>query len=470
MRPTRRYALLSLLAGAAVAGCAYADTPPEALAGTFIGILKAGAARLRLKLVIAADGKATLFSLDQGNVAIPADATSYTITSMMLSFDSLKARYEGSLVDHDHIHGTFIQGGQALPLDLTRGETFSADPTAGPLTKESLHALRLDLGTPGMAAGWNRLNQSSVIMADGVRSAGSDTSVTTSDLWHLGSMSKSFTASLAGRCVEAGKLTWNTTVEDILGEKVPGMLAAYRTVSLLHLLSHRAGLQPNLPQAELLQFSAGTLTTARDDRLKYANIALRQTPAAALGEKMIYSNSGFVIAGAMLETVMGDAWENLITEQVFKPLGLGSGGFGPPETSGKFDQPSGHTISATGDRTPTHNDNPVVIGPAGRIHMAAGDLLSYLIAHRDQPRTFLTTQTWQTLHTPPFGGDYALGWIVASDGRLWHNGSNTYWYAEGVVDPKNGIVAATLANDAAGFAGIPGRVLIAARQAALERK
>jgi len=47
------------------------------------------------------------------------------------------------------------------------------------------------------------------------------------------------------------------------------------------------------------------------------------------------------------------------------------------------------------------------------------------------------------LHTPPEGGDYALGWATAK--RAWaggtalnHNGSNTMWYCVTWLAPERG--------------------------------
>ena len=53
------------------------------------------------------------------------------------------------------------------------------------------------------------------------------------------------------------------------------------------------------------------------------------------------------------------------------------------------------------------------------------------------------------LHTPPIGGDYAMGWMVRSDGALWHNGSNTAWYAEAQPNTGAGVAAAAACNDGA---------------------
>jgi hypothetical protein len=91
-------------------------------------------------------------------------------------------------------------------------------------------------------------------------------------------------------------------------------------------------------------------------------------------------------------------------------------------------------------------DNPAALGPAGRVHMSLQDLLVFLGAHRDRT-DYLKPETWTVLHTPPFGGDYAMGWSVTRNGVLSHGGSNTLWYAEVSVDAASGVVAAAAAND-----------------------
>jgi CubicO group peptidase (beta-lactamase class C family) len=195
------------------------------------------------------------------------------------------------------------------------------------------------------------------------------------------------------------------------------------------------------------------LKDARAERLKYARAALDQKPVAAVGAKMSYSNNGYIIAGAMLEKRTGKPWETLIQKEVFKPLGIKRAGQGAPGRAGRIAHPLGHTMK-DGKRVPDpagapESDNVAAMGPAGRIHMPLADMLLYLKAHRDRPAAFLKAESWSKLHTPHFGDTYALGWFVRNDGGLWHNGSNTMWYGEVLVDPKNGAVCVACANDAA---------------------
>jgi hypothetical protein len=72
------------------------------------------------------------------------------------------------------------------------------------------------------------------------------------------------------------------------------------------------------------------------------------------------------------------------------------------------------------------------------------DLALYLTAHRDRPAAFLKPDAWRALHTPPFGGDYALGWQVSDKGVLFHGGTNGFWKSE--VRVQTDVVCAAVAN------------------------
>ena len=89
-------------------------------------------------------------------------------------------------------------------------------------------------------------------------------------------------------------------------------------------------------------------------------------------------------------------------------------------------------------------DNPPVMGPAGRIHCSIQDWARFvqdqLRGDRGEP-ALLKPESFQKLHTPPFGGDYALGWLVAQ--RSWgggivlnHGGDNTMNFANVWIAPK----------------------------------
>lgn len=184
---------------------------------------------------------------------------------------------------------------------------------------------------------------------------------------------------------------------------------------------------------------------------------MKDPPAGTPGKSFEYSNQGYAIAGAMLEQITGTAWENLLQTRLFTPLEMRSAGFGAPGTAGKLDQPLGHSKrrNSKAEEPGPSADNPPAIGPAGTVHCSISDLARYAAWHADEGRFAhwplkLKPETFERLHRPPEGGDYACGWVVTdrnwAGGRvLVHNGSNTLWFAVMWVAPlKNAaFVAAT---------------------------
>lgn len=449
MSMTRRGHLQTLTATLGLTIAGRASAADTSLQGTWTGILEVGNQQLTLRLFI--DAKSVeLASPDQSNARVAGADVVMDDKRISVSFKPINARFEGVVVDDRHLDGVITQG-QPLKIRLTRGEVAEAisEQAWPPLTRNLLNTKRQSAGTPAMGAAWSRGNHSDLLVT-GLRSSGATIPVQSGDQWHWGSITKSMTATLCGRLVEAGVIQWDTTIGQALDEEGGPVPQAYRDATLLHLLSHRAGLQPNI--AEINDFSLH-VADARAERLKYARLALAQKRAGAPGAQNVYSNNGYVVVGAMLEKLTGKAWETLIQKEVFAPLGVKHAGLGAPGEPGRIDQPIGHAV-VKGERTPhppggPDDDNPVAMGPAGRVHMPLADMLVYLRAHRDRPARFLKPATWDKLHTPHFGDNYALGWFTRKDGRLWHGGSNTLWMAEVLVDPKTGSVSAACANDAA---------------------
>lgn len=452
---TRRPLLLGAAAAGLIAASAHAQTAAD-FTGEWFGALDLGSQRLRLRLVIAEGPTSTLYSIDQGNSAIPVGQTTIEGDRLRLQIPVIRGNFDGRL-SNGRIEGQFTQGG-TLPLVFSREQASEQAPAAEALTQARLAALRAQAGSPAFAAAAANRDGRRIAFADGLRAIGQPQRVTTSDLWHLGSIAKSMTATLVARAVEAGRVQWTDTIGSVLGSAIPDMRAEYRDVNFRHLLSHRSGLPGNIDMAELMRFPRDS-ADSRSDRIAYTRIGLAQAPRGPKEATFEYSNTGYVIAGAMLEQRLGAPWESLIRDHVFTPLAMASAGQGAPGTPGAYDQPVGHapgpttvqngvTVAALQPHPPGHpiTDNPAALGPAGRVHASFDDVLKYLTAHCARTSPFLRRESWDALHTPPFGGPYAMGW-AQRNGMLWHNGSNTLWYAEVIFDQTRGIVAAAAAND-----------------------
>ncbi len=259
-----------------------------------------------------------------------------------------------------------------------------------------------DVAGPGaVVAIWTPEGQ--VIEVAGTRQRGGDP-VQPGDAWHIGSLTKSMTATLAARLVEQGAITWGTPVDALL----PDAGAAWADVTLTELLHHRSGMAANLPRWR---------AALRPGRAAYLAHMLASTPAGPRGE-FLYSNAGYVVAGAMLEAAGGADYETLLARHVFAPLGMENVGFGAPADIWGHDPDP----VAPGWRA----DNLPAMSAAGRVHLPPEAMLRYLAAHASQDVGFLPDAAWDMLHEPE--GDYAMGWAVG-EGGLTHAGSNTLWFA-----------------------------------------
>ncbi len=303
-------------------------------------------------------------------------------------------------------------------------------------------------GAPALTGGIVRASGLVHAHTAGVRRIGGPDRVTAGDLWHLGSNGKAMTAALYGRLVDQGRATWGATVPELFPDLTVD--PAWQTTTLEQLLGHRAGVE------ERAVIAGGWLMKAHADTRPIT--AQRTDVAAAMFAKpppgkpgvFAYANFNYVIAGAAIERITGQSWEDAIQVGLFKPLGVTTAGFGAP----KGDNPWGHQQAKPGGRlTPVDPaglaDNPAALGPAGRIHMSLADYARFIRLFLTKGDGLLRPETIVKLTTPVagigIGPVYALGWGVTpavggSGGPvLVHEGSNTLWHAMAAVAPGTGI-------------------------------
>jgi CubicO group peptidase (beta-lactamase class C family) len=273
----------------------------------------------------------------------------------------------------------------------------------------------------------------------GVRKIGTDIAATINDKWHLGSDTKAMTASVVGKLVEQGTLKWTTTLAEIFPELEPSMNIEMKKVTVLQLLSHHAGLTANLDWPTLSK-------TGTPHQQRYAAVkkTVSDKPQYQPGTKYSYSNLGYVVVGAIIEKVTNSTWEEQIKKLLFEPLGMTSVGFGGTGTPGQIDQPWPHNADGTPVSANGPNiDNPLLMAPAGCVNCSITDWSKFII---DQLKgamgksALLKPQTYKTIQTPPFGGDYACGWLVTQKdwggGTVFnHGGSNTMNFANVWIAP-----------------------------------
>ena len=176
--------------------------------------------------------------------------------------------------------------------------------------------------------------------------------------FRLGSITKQFTAAAILLLEERGKLKLDEPVKTYL----PDAPMAWDRVRVANLLTHTAGI-PNF--TSLADYSTIKLS-ARSAESAYLAIKDRALEFGP-GEKYSYSNSGYVVLGAIIEKVSGQTYEKFLADNIFTPLGMNDSGYDSNAAIIKR-RASGYI------RTPTGYRN------AGYIHMsvphAAGALYS----------------------------------------------------------------------------------------------
>ncbi len=290
----------------------------------------------------------------------------------------------------------------------------------------------------------------------GVRRNDATDPVRIGDVWHIGSDGKAMTVTMIARLMDRGVLSWTTPLEILLPDQAATMNPQYRKVTLVQLLSHHTGLPHDLKDLKALEALAKSMETAPPEkqRAAYVSLALRDTPVGPVGA-FNYSNTGLIVAAVAAERATGKPFEQLITEEVFTPLGMTHVGFGATPVG----QPQGHSggkPNAPGD------GNPEFFAPAGNMYLPLGEWALFCL---DQLRgaagrgRLLKPETYTLIQSPqPGEGHAAMGWGVQDKIQghqgpvLVHAGSDTTWFAVAALFPKTqgGVLVVANAGDSMG--------------------
>ncbi|MQA37666.1 serine hydrolase domain-containing protein [Rugamonas aquatica] len=310
-----------------------------------------------------------------------------------------------------------------------------------------------DRSVPAMGVLVIRDGQPQAQAVDGVRAKGSAEHASLQDSWHIGSDAKAMTATLVARLVEQGKLSWDAPLKDML--PLLGMRAEYADVTLADLLSHRAGLPPNSDE-KLIEATRKDARPLPVLRMEYAQRALSEAPIGAIRSDARYSNSGFMIAAAIAEHATGKAFEELMQEQVFEPLGMRVD-TGQAQRGQLLGHKKGKPLAGPG------SDIPPFFAPAGAtVRLSMADWSKFLVDQMAGERghgKLLSQAGYTHLHTPQGDSNSALGWGVKTNWpaqapirMLMHAGSNGYWNALVALAPdrQDGVLVVANAGEGTG--------------------
>ena len=194
-------------------------------------------------------------------------------------------------------------------------------------------------------------------------------------------------------------------------------------------------------------------STPKDLRLQYLENTVQDELMCPPGEVVHYSNSGYILAGAMMEQATNRPIYDLWKEKIFIPLGISSAEYGPPAASEPHKQPLGHYWDEKSNTfVPYQADFPSFFSPAGYMHMNMEDWAKFILMHLDsysaQKDGLIEPGTLHRLHEPPdkakwdididLGLNYAMGWFTKTNKEghklIWHGGRGFDFNAQVIVD------------------------------------
>jgi CubicO group peptidase (beta-lactamase class C family) len=194
-----------------------------------------------------------------------------------------------------------------------------------------------------------------------------------SDLFEIGSVTKTFTGTLLAIAIERGEVAAEDPVEKYLPQGVVLRDVDNAPIRLVDLATHRSGL-PRL----------ATNFKPKDGQNPYADyteadlIAWAKSFKAekARNTQYAYSNIGYGLLGYVLVRAAKSAdYASLVSERIFKPLGMNSTTANPSAMRNRLAQPhdpSGRPVPAW--------DLPIAHAGAGAIRSTAGDMGLYVQA------------------------------------------------------------------------------------------
>jgi CubicO group peptidase (beta-lactamase class C family) len=256
-------------------------------------------------------------------------------------------------------------------------------------------------------------------------------------VYEIGSVTKTFTATLLARTTLSGRVALDTPVGQLLPDfKIPSR--GGKEITLGDLAAQHSGL-PRLPSNFLPSDPANPYADYDAGKLKafLAGYELPRDPGASYE----YSNLGLGLLGYALAQLDHTTYGTLVSQAILAPLGMTMSGTAFTADMRAHLAP-GH--DATGKAA--KNWDLDALAGAGAIRSTGNDMLRYLKANMGVDKSPLDAamrfaQTRDIAKTVPIG----LAWVTTDKGIVWHNGM-TGGYASFLgfaADGRRGLVILT---------------------------
>jgi len=203
--------------------------------------------------------------------------------------------------------------------------TPGANAAAGSPVQTDTSTVRLDrgldrlveAGAPG-AALLSRSYGRTLTLASGVADLATQRPLRANDRFRVGSLTKTYVATVILQLSEERKLSLDTPIETY----VPGLVPAGEGISVRQLLNHTSGLFEYEHDPRVFEpYLAGDFNHVTTPR-QLVRIAVSHPPLFAPGSRYSYSNTNYIVAGLIVETVTSNTLESEVQRRIIKPLRL----------------------------------------------------------------------------------------------------------------------------------------------------
>lgn len=164
--------------------------------------------------------------------------------------------------------------------------------------------------------------------------------MTKSNVFEIGSITKQFTAISILMLEEQGKLK----VEDEITKYIPDYPTKGKKITIHHLLNHTSGIKSYTNMTNFMEISRIDMTPE-----KLIDVFKDEPMDFEPGEQFLYSNSGYIILGHIIEVASGQTYEDFVEKNIFKNIGMTKSLYGhnneliPNRASGYSENQNGYS-------------------------------------------------------------------------------------------------------------------------------
>jgi CubicO group peptidase (beta-lactamase class C family) len=257
-------------------------------------------------------------------------------------------------------------------------------------------------------------------------------------------MNKMFTSVAIAQLAEQGKLSFEDTVGKHLKEYPDPQVRD--KVTIHHLLTHTSGMGSYWNKK--FDQKRTSIYTVSDYLALFAGDPLSFEP----GARFQYSNSGFIVLGAIIEKVSGKSYYDYVRDHIFKPAGMTNSGYyemteAVPNLAMGYTKMKESDDMSDGPRRENTGSRPNRGGPAGGGYSTVDDLMKFQVAlfsHR-----LLGKKYTDLITTAKVKEGYGYGFgerIINGIRRTGHNGGAPGIAADLQMYPDLGYTVAILTN------------------------